>query len=174
MFIKMAKEKIAEKIKDKGITERKSKMDEDLRIVRILSTDIFGNKKILPGLTKIKGISWSMSNAVCKTLKINKDKKIGSLTKEDIQKILDFIKNPSIPEFLLNRRKDRDTGKNMHLVTSDLELKTEFDIKRYKKIKTYRGLRHMLGQPVRGQRTRSHFRKNKSVGVMKKGKKGRK
>jgi ribosomal protein S13 len=37
-----------------------------------------------------------------------------------------------------------------------------------KKIKCYKGVRHMLGQPVRGQRTRSHFRANKgkaSLGV---------
>jgi len=53
-------------------------------------------------------------------------------------------------------------------------LQTEFDIKRLKKIKSYRGLRHVLGQPVRGQRTRGHFRKNKAVGVTGKAKKGKK
>ena len=36
-----------------------------------------------------------------------------------------------------------------------------------KKIKSYRGVRHSQRQPVRGQRTRSHFRKGKSMGVSK-------
>ena len=54
-----------------------------------------------------------------------------------------------------------------------LELQKEFDIKRLKKIKSYRGLRHSTGQPVRGQRTKSHFRTNrrKSSGINKKEKK---
>ena len=53
---------------------------------------------------------------------------------------------------------------------TDLELQTEFDIKRMKKIKSYKGVRHSAGQPVRGQRTKSHFRKNKakSGGIKKK------
>ena len=67
----------------------------------------------------------------------------------------------------MNRRKDIDTGKNIHIIGSDLSLQKEFDIKRLKKMKCYRGVRHSTGQPVRGQRTRSHFRKNKSVGVAK-------
>ena len=44
--------------------------------------------------------------------------------------------------------------------------------KRLKKIKSYRGLRHAAGLPTRGQRTRSHFRKEKAkgAGIRKKGK----
>ena len=50
-------------------------------------------------------------------------------------------------------------------------MKREFDIKRMKKIKSYKGARHSAGQPVRGQRTRSHFRsRGKAVGVTKKAK----
>ena len=67
-----------------------------------------------------------------------------------------------------NRRFDRDDGTNKHYFGTDLDLAKEFDIKRYKKIRSYKGLRHALGQPVRGQRTRSHFRrKGKSIGVKK-------
>ena len=40
------------------------------RIVRILDKDIEGGMKLYAGLTKIKGVSWSMANAVCKMLKI--------------------------------------------------------------------------------------------------------
>ncbi|MCK5043441.1 30S ribosomal protein S13 [Candidatus Pacearchaeota archaeon] len=155
--------------------ENKTQVSEQAseRMVRILSRDIEGGMKIYPGLTKIKGVSWTLSNAVCKTLNIDKNKKIGSLTDEEIKKISEFIKNPKVPEYILNRRKDFETGENKHLVGSDLELQTEFDVKRLKKIKSYRGFRHMAGLPSRGQRTRSNFRKNKrkGAGIKKKNKK---
>ena len=141
------------------------------RIVRILSKDIEGIMKVYPGLTKIKGVSWSLSNAICKALKIDKTKRIGTLTESEIAKISEFIKNPTVPEYLFNRRKDFDTGENQHLVGSDLDLKKEFDIKRLKKIKSYRGIRHAAGLPLRGQRTKSHFRTNRrrGSGIKKKG-----
>ena len=143
------------------------------RMVRILSKDIEGSMKVYPGLTKIKGISWSLSNAVCKILKIDKNRKIGSLTKEEVMKISEFVKNPKIPEHIFNRRQDFETGENKHLTGSGLELQKEFDIKRLKKIKSYKGFRHMSGLPLRGQRTKSNFRRNKAkgAGIKKKGKK---
>jgi len=150
--------------------ERKDKSFEG--IIRILQTDIPAEKPLHIGLTKIKGVSYSFANAVCKKLNLDKKRKILSLSKEEIKKIQDFINNPELPSFLLNRRKDYDAGKNLHLLGSDLDLRREFDIKRLKKIRSYRGLRHATGQPVRGQRTRGHFReKGRSVGVLKKGKK---
>lgn len=143
------------------------------RIVRISSRDVEGGMKIYAGLAKIKGVSWSLSNAVCKKLKIDKTRKIGSLTEEEIKKITDFIKNPKVPKHILNRRGDFETGKDKHLVESDLELQKEFEIKRLKKIKSYRGFRHSSGLPLRGQRTKSNFRKNKAkgAGIKKKGQK---
>ncbi len=152
------------------MTEQKQrqKTDEEKyaeRIVRILSEDIEGGMKVYPGLTKIKGVSWAMANAVCKVLKIDPNRKIGSLTGDEVKTISDFIKNPEIPGFLLNRRHDFETGKNKYLTGTALELQTEFDIKRLKKIRSYRGIRHSAGLPIRGQRTRSHFRKNKRKGA---------
>lgn len=144
---------------DKG-----NKKLEDERIIRILSKDIEGKTKIYPGLTKIKGVSWSLSNAVCKKLKFDKNKKIGSLNEKDVEIISKFIKNPELPSHLMNRRIDPETGENKHLTSSDLELQKEFDIKRLKKIKSYKGYRHAAGLPVRGQRTKSHFRKNRRRG----------
>lgn len=141
----------------------KTKAEEE-RIVRLLSKDIEGKLKIYVGLTKIKGISWTLSNAICTVLKMDKSRRIGSLTEAEIKKISEFVKNPQLPLYLLNRRKDFETGKDRHLIGSDLELQKEFDIKRLKKIKSYRGIRHLLGLPSRGQRTRSHFRKNKRKG----------
>lgn len=140
------------------------------KIIRILSRDIEGNMTIYAGLAKIKGVSWGFANAVCHTMKIDKRRKIGSLSQEEIKKISEFIKNPSLPKFLLNRNSDFKTGENKHLIGGDLELQKEFDIKRLKQIKSYRGYRHVLGLPSRGQRTRSNFRKNrgKSVGIKRK------
>jgi small subunit ribosomal protein S13 len=150
--------------------QKTDKQSED-RVVRILSRDIEGGMKLYPGLTKIKGVSWGLANAVCKKLKIDKDKKIGALTEKEVESVTKFIKNPDVPKHLLNRQADLETGEDKHLVGSDLELRKEFDIKRLKKIKSYKGYRHMSGLPLRGQRTRSNFRKNraKGVGIKKKG-----
>jgi small subunit ribosomal protein S13 len=149
------------------------KEEREERLVRILSKDIEGKMKIYPALTKINGVSWGMSNAVCHVLGIDKNRKIGSLTDEEIKKLSDFLKNPQVPHFLVNRRFDFETGVDKHLTGTDLDLKTDFDVKRLKGIKSYRGLRHQLGLPSRGQRTKGHFRKNKlkSVGIKKKNKK---
>ena len=151
--------------------EVKEKHEE--RLVRIMSRDVEGKMKIYPGLTKIKGVSWGISNAVCHILGIDKNRTIGALTEDEIKKISEFLKNPKLPIFLLNRRFDFETGENRHLTGTDLDLKKDFDIKRLRGIKSYRGLRHQLGLPSRGQRTKAHFRKNKSkgVGIKKKSKK---
>ena len=85
-------------------TQEKGKNEE--KIIRIMSTDIEGKIKVYPGLAKVKGISWAVSNAICKILKIDKTRKIGSLTSEEMKKITEFMKNPAIPEFLKNRKLD--------------------------------------------------------------------
>ena len=148
------------------MTEIKNKQikEENTRIVRILSKDIEGKMSLYAGLTKIKGVSWTFANAVCKRLGFDKQKKIGSLTEKEVQTISEFVKNPKTPEHLKNRRKDFETGEDKHLVGSDLELQNEFDIKRLKKIKSYKGFRHMANLPLRGQRTKSNFRKNRAKG----------
>ena len=127
------------------------------RLVRILSKDIEGRMKVYAGLTKIKGVSWAFSNAVCKSLKIDKNKTIGALTEEEIQKISDFIKNPNLPEYILNRRKDIETGTEKHLTGSDLDLRKDFDIKKLKKIKSYRGLRHTCWTTNKRSKNKSTF-----------------
>lgn len=159
--------------------EQKIKQDEENkkyeeRIVRILSEDIEGGMNIYSGLTKIKGISWSFSNIICRALEIDKSRKIGSLTNDEVEKIGEFIKNPKTnSKFLLNRRSDFETGEDGHLTGTDLDLKKEFDIKRLKKIKSYRGIRHGAGLPLRGQKTKGNFRKQrkKGMGIKKKVKK---
>jgi small subunit ribosomal protein S13 len=136
---------------------------ENVRLIRISAKDIFGNKTVYPGLTEIKGVSWMFSNAICRKLKLDKKKRIDELTPQEITNIEKFISSPKeILPFLKNRRKDMETGEDKHIIGADLDLHKEFDIKAMKKMKSYKGIRHTLGQPVRGQRTKSHFRKNKS------------
>lgn len=159
------REKIEHKEKEKKHKAKKEFIEEQL--VRIYSTDIPADMKLYPGLTRIKGISWAFSNVICNFLKMDKNKKMIELTPEEIKKITDFIKNPdpSLPPWLFNRRKDTETGQDKHLVTTELDLQKGFDIRSMKKMKSYKGIRHSMGQPVRGQRTRGHFRSGKSVGV---------
>lgn len=173
---KKYEEKLEREKKQEKKLERKTEIEE--KLVRILATDIPGSKNLFTGLTRIKGVSWSFSNAICAILKIDKNKKISELSKDEIDKISNLIKNPEkMPAFMFNRRKDFETGKSFHLSGSDLDMQKEFDIKRLKKIRSYRGWRHATGQPTRGQRTKSHFRtkgKKKAVGVMGKAKPGKK
>jgi len=171
MVDKISNKKIEQEQKNVSRKDNRDSMSKEEILVRIMATDIPGSKNVYAGLTRIKGISWSMSNAICNILKMEKSKKISELSKEEIKKITDFIEDPKVPEYLMNRQKDVLTGESHHLNTSKLDLQKEFDIKKLKKIKSYRGLRHSLGQPTRGQKTRSHFRaKGRAVGVKKKGK----
>lgn len=135
------------------------------KIVRILQTDIPGDKKIFAGITYIKGVSWAIANAVCILTKLDKHRKIESLSKDEIALIETTLKTHKFPKFLLNRRNDFNTGEDSHIIGNDLDLTEELDIKRLKKIRSYRGLRHATGQPTRGQSTKSHFRVNRKKGV---------
>lgn len=165
---KSEKQKIREsREKEKKKEKPVEKGEKITSIVRILSTDVPGNKHLLYGLTRIKGVSFSFARAVCLSLNLDGKRLASSLTPEEIKNITDFILNPKLPTFLLNRRKDFETGQDKHLVTTSLELQRDFDIKRMKQIRCYKGWRHALGQPVRGQRTKSHFRKGSALGVVK-------
>ncbi len=138
-------------------------------LVRIANADIPGKKDIYHALQRINGVSFSFSNAVCNALNIDRKRKIGDIPDQELKQLEDFIKHPTtLPAFLLNRRKDLETGKNIHLIGTDLKLQKEFDIRLMKKVKSYKGMRHAYGLPVRGQRTRGNFRKGVTVGVMKK------
>jgi hypothetical protein len=50
------------------------------------------------------------------------------MSKEEIEKINGFVKNPKMPKYLFNRKVDIETGEDKHLTGSDLELQKEFDI----------------------------------------------
>ena len=149
--------------------------ERELRhLVRVLNTDIRGEKQVLYALTKVKGVSIMFANAVLKRANINPQKKAGYLSEKEVSTIENLIQKPvnaGIPTWLLNRRADPETGENGHLITSNLDFTHEMDIKKMKKVKSYKGFRHQWGQPVRGQRTKANTRKNKgrgSLGVQRK------
>ncbi|MHA1594636.1 MAG: 30S ribosomal protein S13 [Candidatus Baldrarchaeia archaeon] len=143
-------------------------------IVRIAGVDIDGSVKLVHGLSQIRGIGQRFAEAIVKVAGLDPDMRIGYLSDADIKKIEDIIKNPAnygFPSWFFNRRKDRETGNDLHLIGSDLLLAIRNDIEFLKRIKCWRGLRHAWGLKVRGQRTRSTGRKGRTVGVMKRRKK---
>jgi small subunit ribosomal protein S13 len=146
-------------------------MAEVKKIVRIAGADMIGEVQLISALRKVKGVSHSYANAVVRALGLDPKRPVGGLSKEEMEKIADAMKNPTnhgIPKFMLNRQKDFDTGEEKHLISSDIELVQSFDLKRLKKIKSYRGFRHSYGLKVRGQRTKSTGRKGSTVGVKRK------
>ena len=138
-----------------------------------MGNDIPGAKKAIVGLTQIKGIGYNFATSILDTLKINTNTNIGFLSESDVQSIEKLITNPiagNFPVWFLNRRKDIETGANMHLLTSDIPFTLRNDIDRERITSSWRGYRHMYGLKVRGQCTRTTGRKGGAVGVAKAGK----
>lgn len=138
-----------------------------------MGNDIPGERKLIIGLTQIKGIGYNFANAILGSLKINPNSSVGYLSDSEVQEIEKLITNPSaanFPSWFLNRRKDVETGKDMHLLTSDIDFTIRNDIERERITSSWRGYRHLYGLKVRGQRTRCTGRKGGAVGVAKGGK----
>lgn len=149
----------------------KKQMEGVRGIVRVCETNVDGTKKIKQALLKIKGVGFSLANAAPKLSGFG-NVRVGTLTDEQIEHLEDAIRNPvkyGFPAHMVNRVKEVFSGESHHLVESDLSLAIKTDIDFMKKIRTYKGVRHELGQPVRGQRTRSSFRTGMIVGVARKG-----
>lgn len=162
-----------EKQKEKKV-EKKPEVDKkrEIRaIVRVAGTDLDGEKPMKNVLMGIRGISHAMSKAICEVGNFDTNSKLGSLNEEEMARLESIIKEPmkfGIPSWDLNRRREPETGADLHLTGDDLIVARKFDVQKMINLKTYRGERHMLGQPVRGQHTRSSFRKGRVVGVVKK------
>jgi len=151
--------------------KKQDEKDEDFQyIVRIANTDIDGDKTLIMGISQIKGIGRHMAVLIADATGIDKKIKMGKLTDTQIEKIkkaLEDIQNIA-PGWMLNHRKDIDTGKDIHLISSDVELRLRDDVNLLKMIRSYRGIRHETGLSVRGQRTRANNRKGLALGVSKK------
>jgi len=144
-------------------------------IVRIAGVDLDGKKPIGHQLTKVKGVSVAFANMTLSLIAMDKYAITGELEDSDIKRIEDVLNDPikfGAPAWMLNRRNDPETGQEMHLISNDVNFVQGNDIKMMRKVKTYKGMRHSAGLPVRGQRTKSNFRNNKGKvqGVRKKSK----
>lgn len=140
-------------------------------IVRIKGTDIDGSKKVVYGLTKIRGLGVATSSAIVRASDLKPDLRIGQLSPEEVTTIENVMVDPvkyGIPGRLTNRQRDLESGRDLHLVGPDLALKIKSDIDFMKDIRSWKGIRHSLGLKVRGQRTKTTGRKGKAVGVQKK------
>lgn len=162
----------AEKIEPKKEkTKKKAEHKDDFKyIVRIANTDLDGEKTLIHGLTSIKGIGMHMSSLVTDKTGFNRNIKIGDLTDAQIEKIKETLEslNKNAPSWMVNHRKDLASGDDIHLIASDIDMRLRDEINVMKKIRSYRGVRHEQGLPVRGQRTRANNRKGLSLGVSRK------
>ncbi|HDQ06677.1 MAG TPA: 30S ribosomal protein S13 [Candidatus Bathyarchaeota archaeon] len=140
-------------------------------IIRFAGTDIEGTQPVTYALTNVKGIGIKIANAIVEKAGIDPETRMGLLSSADVEKLEEIITNPvkhDIPIWLLNRQKDLETGKAIHLLSSDLVLQTKNDIDQMKKMRSWKGIRHSYGLKVRGQRTKTTGRKGKAIGVKKK------
>ena len=136
-----------------------------------MGSDVQGTLKTIYALTAVKGVSMSLANAVLKKAGVNPDLRVGFLTESEISKIEEIISDPTkhgLPTWLFNRRKNAETGKDTHMISADLVLRTKTDIDEQKEIRSWRGYRHAYGLKVRGQRTKTTGRAGKALGVKKK------
>ena len=140
-------------------------------MVRLLGKDLDGTMNVVYALTQVKGINIRLADNIIKKIKVPKEKRVGFLTDKEVKRLEVAINNiaaQGFPNWLLNRRKDLDTGSDLHLTTSDLDLQVKADTEKMMAMKSWRGYRHAYGLKVRGQRTKTTSRKGKVVGVRKK------
>lgn len=139
-------------------------------IVRIMNTDLQGEKPLVVALPRVKGVGVRTAEILVDQLGLDRRARIGDVPDDKIEEIEKTLKElPNIvPSWLLNRRKDFETGEDHHRIGPELDISLRDDINMMRKIRCYRGIRHETGQKVRGQRTRSNGRSGLTVGVMKK------
>jgi len=138
---------------------------------RKLRSQVDGNAKVAHGLTQITGIGRRLAQAIINVTEINPEMRIGALPEKDLNRLEEIVLNPidnGIPSWMVNRKKDLRTGKDLHIIGNQLEITVKRDIDRMKRIKSYKGVRHHMGLKVRGQRTKSTGRHGLVVGVIRK------
>ena len=123
-------------------------------MARIVGVDIPRNKKIAFSLCYIHGIGMSTALEICKTAKIDTDKRVQELSERQISSIREVISSLEIN------------------VEGELRSFNAMNIKRLKDVGAYKGLRHRRGLPANGQRTKTNARtrkgKKRTIGLGKK------
>ena len=113
-------------------------------MARISGVDLPRDKRIEIGLTYIYGIGLSRSQEILEETGVNPDIRVKDLSDADVAKLRSVIQNN-------------------YQVEGDLRRFEAMSIKRLMDIGTYRGRRHRMGLPVRGQRTRTNARTRRGV-----------
>ena len=154
----------------KGKKEQKTEDENFNFIVRIVNSDIDGQKRTVIGLQSIKGVGKRVAQIVAKKANVDPSMKMGSLPDEKVKEIESLVKSyvEYAPNWAINRQMDYESGADMHLFGNDLDIIQKDDINRMKMIRCYRGIRHEGRHKVRGQRTRSNGRHGLTMGVQKK------
>lgn len=111
-------------------------------MARIAGVDLPREKRVEIGLTYIYGIGRAMSNRILQQTGVNPDTRVRDLTDDEISKLRECI--------------DKE-----YKVEGDLRREVSLNIKRLMEIGCYRGRRHRMGLPVRGQRTKTNARTRK-------------
>jgi small subunit ribosomal protein S13 len=154
--------------KEKAEKPVEKKVDENFRyIVRIMNTDIDGNRSVAMGIQNVKGVGPRVAAVVAKRTGIKPSEKMGNLSEAQTDEITKIIATyPEIaPHCAVKRQNDVETGEDMHFFGVDLDVSRKDDINRMKMIRCYKGVRHEQGQKVRGQKTRSNGRTGLTMGV---------
>lgn len=107
--------------------------------MRIVGINIPDNKKIEYSLPYIYGIGLPAAKRIVKTAKIDPNARAKNLTQAEINRLREII--------------EKD-----YKIEGDLRREIMINIKRLRELQIYRGLRHMRGLPVRGQRTKTNSR----------------
>ena len=111
-------------------------------MARIAGVDLPREKRVEIGLTYIFGIGRSRSLEILRKTGVNPDTRVRDLTDDEISKL-------------------RETIEKEYTVEGDLRREVALNIKRLVEIRCYRGIRHRMGLPVRGQRTKTNARTRK-------------
>jgi|TARA_B100001741_G_scaffold309169_1_gene306408 small subunit ribosomal protein S13 len=110
-------------------------------MARISGVDIPKQKRGVIALTYIFGIGKSMASKILNKAKISEEKKVSEWSDDEIGKIRDEVGNLKIE--------------------GELRSEVQLNIKRLMDIGSYRGIRHRIGLPLRGQRTKNNSRTRK-------------
>jgi len=138
--------------------------------VRVAGVILDGSLEIRRALTGIKGVGPQLARSIPNIVEINAKEKLGNLNEQQTNKIEDTLQNldKHFPPWMLNRQGDTQSGGKRHLTGPDLDMAVRENINQMRRIKSYKGVRHAQNLPVRGQRTRSSFRKGITLGVARK------
>lgn len=107
--------------------------------MRIVGVNIPDNKKIEYSLPYIYGIGLSSARKIVKQAQVDPVKRAKDLTPAEVGRIREIIEKS-------------------HRIEGDLRREVMTNIKRLRELQTYRGVRHIRGLPVRGQRTKTNSR----------------